>query len=67
MRTHLLHAIYPPPALDAAAPDTGHAANDAEFAPPTSPAVSRPTASTPNDPPPAIRDDRYDLGGYAGI
>ncbi len=68
MRTHLLRAVYPSSAATEIEPDTGYAANDAEFA--------RAGASAPNRTPLSAvvalapvtdRDDDYYLGGYAGI
>jgi hypothetical protein len=67
MRTHLLRTFYPSPAAE---PDTGSAANDAEYdasAAVIAPAARvtllavAPRAGT------LSREDEYALGGYAGI
>ena len=66
MRTRLLHTVHIPPAAE---PDTGLAANDAEYdrrslvafvpAAPTPDSTSASRALSP--------EDEYTLGGYAGI
>ena len=67
MRTHLLRTFYRTPAAE---PDTGLAANDAQYA--TSIAGSAPTLceltrlTSPETNTPSSDDD-YALGGYAGI
>jgi hypothetical protein len=66
MRTHLLRTFYPSPAAE---PETGCAANDAEYDKPAAkdsgarvmalmPAANRETLSP---------EDEFALGGYAGI
>ena len=66
MRTHLLRTVYASNAVEATAPDTGSAANDAiyRFAPGAAPPVAVHTAQLIRAP---LADDDYVLGGYAGI
>ena len=67
MRTHLLHTVHIAPAAE---PDTGVAANDAEYdrtraiAPVTSATTPAATTSPSRGLSP---EDEYALGGYAGI
>jgi len=66
MRTHLLHTVHMPPAAE---PDTGHAANDAEYDR-RSIVAFVPAAPTPDATPTSRAlspEDEYTLGGYAGI
>jgi hypothetical protein len=71
MRTHLLRPTYPVPAETE--PDTGFAANDAEFAgtgePSSGKALLKAIAAyaSPADAPLTNANDDYYLGGYAGI
>ena len=67
MRTHLLRTFYPSPAAE---PDTGSAANYAEYLVPA--AVIAPVArvtvlAVPSRADALSREDEYALGGYAGI
>ena|GEM_PF-1632871 len=66
MRTHLLRTFYTSPAAE---PDTGAAANDAEYdlSSAAKPVPARVVALVPPAPPALSREDEYALGGYAGI
>lgn len=65
MRTHLLHTVHVPPAAE---PDTGTAANDAEYDRKSVVALV-PNAATQSDSNSRALspEDEYTLGGYAGI
>ena len=64
MRTHLLRTFYPSPAAE---PDTGSAANDAEYDSPAAAPMARVMVRVPPKACVLSREDEYALGGYAGI
>jgi len=65
MRTHLLRTVYASNAVEATAPDTGSAANDAIDR--SAPGAAPPTVLPPQRVRAPAADDDYVLGGYAGI
>ena len=66
MRTHLLRTFYPSPAAE---PDTGSAANDADYDSPAAAPVPMAHVMVLVPPKACVlsREDEYALGGYAGI